>query len=132
MSASRRQQGCGVKPSALAPVFLVFVLLGSRAANNASRWDNHLDPVLQPFLADHVVEGSVVFPASGFVEMALAASTLVNGGDSHEIFDLEIRRPLLLDSDVSKSVRFALNAEDGAFQIESRQRLSDDPSNSRY
>ena len=102
-------------------------LLGSRAANNASHWDNHLDPVLQPFLADHVVEGSVVFPAAGFVEMALAASSLVNGGDSHEIFDLEIRRPLLLDGDVSKSVRFALNAEDGAFQIESRQRLSDDP-----
>jgi phthiocerol/phenolphthiocerol synthesis type-I polyketide synthase C len=105
----------------------VHPLLGSRLHENAHQWENHLDTALYPALADHVVGGTVVFPASGFIEMALAASAQIHGGDCHEIESLEIRSPLLLEESASKTVRFALDGPEGRFSIRSRPRASEDP-----
>jgi len=102
-------------------------LLGYRLHENQTQWENHLDTVLYPNLADHAVGEAVVFPAAGFVEMALAAARLWHGGDAQEIEELEILTPLLLEQEPSKTVRFAIDASDGRFTIHSRERLSDDP-----
>lgn len=101
-------------------------LLGYRLHENDFQWENHLDTALYPAYADHVVGGAVVFPAAGFVEMALAASALAHGGDAHEVETLEIRSALLLEDGASKTVRFTLEP-DGRFAIRSRARLSEDP-----
>ncbi len=101
-------------------------LLGCRLHENEFQWENHLDTVLYPALADHVVGGAVVFPAAGFIEMALAASERMHGGESHEIESLEIRSPLLLEESASKTVRFTVESADGRFSIRSRARSSGD------
>lgn len=116
-------------------------LLGYRLCENDTQWENHLDTQLYPYLADHAVGDAVVFPAAGFVEMALAAAQLWHGdqprqaaprGDlpvftSQELEELEILAPLLLEDQPSKTVRFAIDEADGRFTIRSRQRLSQDP-----
>jgi len=102
-------------------------LLGYRLHENAGQWENHLDTVRYPNLADHAVGDAVVFPAAGFVEMALAAARLWHGDDAQEIEELEIVAPLLLEPQPAKTVRLAIETADGRFTISSRERLDDKP-----
>ncbi len=105
----------------------VHPLLGYRQCQAVASWRVDLDPVRVPYLADHVVGGVVVMPAAGYVEMALAASAEWFGGQSHQVEDLEIRSPLVLERDQSRTVQFVLDPEDGSFRIESRPRLGTEP-----
>ncbi len=102
-------------------------LLGYRAHGKDWEWENHLDTTGTPWLADHQVGGSTVFPAAAFVEMVLAAGALRHPDHPVQIEDFEIRTPLLLDARHSKTVRFALDEYNGQFLIKSRDRLSEDP-----
>jgi acyl transferase domain-containing protein/NADPH:quinone reductase-like Zn-dependent oxidoreductase/acyl carrier protein len=102
-------------------------LLGYRLHDGAAHWENHLDCTLYPTYRDHVVGDAIVFPAAGFAEMALAASALTHGGEAHELEELELRAPLVLDEAHSKTVRFGVDRADGSFSICSRPRLSDEP-----
>ena len=103
---------------------LVHPLLGY-SLPDALHWENVLDADSQPRLHDHQVAGTVVFPAAGFVEMALAAAAARRPAAPLAIEDLEILAPLVLDADHSKLVRLRVNPEDGSFAITSREQLSD-------
>jgi acyl transferase domain-containing protein len=102
-------------------------LLGYRLHENSGQWENHLDTLRYPNLADHAVGEAVVFPAAGFVEMALAAASLWLGADNQEIEDLEIVAPLLLEAQPAKTVRLSIDRGDGRFNISSREHLDSKP-----
>jgi phthiocerol/phenolphthiocerol synthesis type-I polyketide synthase C len=104
----------------------VHPLLGYALAGDSLHWENHLDTSKLPAYADHAVGGSVVFPAAGFVEMALAAAATRRPGMGLAIEDMEILSPLLLDAEHSKVVRLRINAEDGSFTIVSRDHGRED------
>ena len=112
---------------------IVHPLLGYALAGEALHWENQLDLAKLPLYADHVIGGGAVLPASGFVEMALAAGRERRHleGRAHAgpqvIEDLEIAAPLLLDPERSRTVRLRLDATDGRFTIVSRERLRDSP-----
>ena len=100
----------------------VHPLLGYLLAQHETTWENQLDTQLYPYLADHNVGGAVVFPGAGFVETATAAAHQLHPSDAYlEIEDLEIRTPLLLAQDQSKVIRFVLNAQEGRFNLQSRE-----------
>ena len=103
----------------------VHPLLGY-ALTDGLQWENHFDTAKLPTLADHAVGGSVVFPAAGFVEMALAAGASRRPGSTTVIEDMEILSPLLLERDHSKVVRLRIDPDDGRFTIVSRDRAHDD------
>jgi acyl transferase domain-containing protein/NADPH:quinone reductase-like Zn-dependent oxidoreductase/acyl carrier protein len=103
---------------------MVHPLLGYRLPGTEWEWENHLDTCLLPALGDHRVGGEAVVPAAGFAEMALAAAAEMQAADAYEIEDMEIRAPLVVDAQRSKTVRFSLDPGDGRFQIKSRDRLS--------
>src|SRR5262249_50802694 len=48
-------------------------LLGRRLASAEPTWEIKLDVESLPYLADHQIQGSVVFPAAGYIEMAAQA-----------------------------------------------------------
>jgi phthiocerol/phenolphthiocerol synthesis type-I polyketide synthase C len=108
-------------------------LLGYALAGEPLHWESHLDLAKLPIYADHVIGGGAVFPAAGFVEMALAAGRERRGleerapGALQVIEDLEIVAPLLLESDRARTVRLRLDAASGRFTIVSRERRRDDP-----
>jgi acyl transferase domain-containing protein len=52
-----------------------------------------LSPSTDPWLADHAVHGAVLFPGTGFLELALQAARLIGAG---RIADLVLERPLVL------------------------------------
>ncbi|GAB6142395.1 type I polyketide synthase [Methylosoma difficile] len=98
----------------------VHPLLGHPVKQHERLWENQLDTQLQPFLNDHNVGGSVVFPGAGFVEIALAAAHQVHADAFLEIEELEIRAPLLLSHDHTKCIRSKLE-NDGRFSLQSRE-----------
>jgi acyl transferase domain-containing protein/NADPH:quinone reductase-like Zn-dependent oxidoreductase/acyl carrier protein len=105
----------------------VHPLLGYALAGDALHWENHLDTTRLPAFADHAVGGAAVFPAAGFIEMALAAASARGPGGACVVEDLEIVAPLLLEAERSRSVRLRVDPADGRFAITSRERLRDDP-----
>jgi phthiocerol/phenolphthiocerol synthesis type-I polyketide synthase C len=105
----------------------VHPLLGWRLREAEAAWENTLDPIVLPYLADHRVAGAVVLPAAAYVEMALAAARERFGGKRFELEGLDILTPVVFDDKHTRTLRFELSLRDGGFRILSRQRLSDDP-----
>jgi myxalamid-type polyketide synthase MxaC len=52
----------------------------------------------RPYLADHRIYGHIIVPAVAFLEVATACATSVLGWGGHEVRDLVIEEPLLLDN----------------------------------
>lgn len=100
-------------------------LIGSRIDNTVPIWENLIDTACFPFLADHVVGESVVFPAAAFLELVLQASRALFNRTQHDISLLQIQRPMMLEAGQAKMVRVI--AEGSRIRIESRTRLSEDP-----
>jgi acyl transferase domain-containing protein/NADPH:quinone reductase-like Zn-dependent oxidoreductase/acyl carrier protein len=101
-------------------------LLGFRSPQAEFAWENNLDTLACPLLADHRVGGATIFPGSGYAELALAAAAKWQVAGVTEIEDLEIRAPLLLDAEPSRTLRFSLDPGDGHFVIRSREQMSDE------
>ncbi len=103
---------------------LAHPLLG-RYFRSASRPELHafsttLGPSEMSYLGDHQVQGSVVFPAAGYVEMALAAAREVLGPRPAELSDVRLSRALVLASDPPPEIRLELATEGSdraAFEI---------------
>lgn len=96
-------------------------LLGYALKQHELTWENQLDTVLNPILADHIVGDSVIFPGTGFAEIALSAALAWHPGQCAEIEELEIHAPLLLSDEASKLVRLDISPADGSLRIQSRE-----------
>lgn len=104
----------------------VHPLLGWRLKDSEASWENILDPMILPWLADHQVGGAIVLPGAAYVEMTLAAAREMFGGERFELEQLDILAPVVFDGEHARSLRFEFASRDGSFQIRSRQRLSYD------
>lgn len=104
----------------------VHPLLGWRLQDTDFGWENALDPVTIPWLADHQVGGAIVLPGAAYAEMALAAAREWQGSEALALEELDILSPIVFDGEHTRTLHFSLNPRDGGFQIKSRQRLSAD------
>ncbi|WP_326565377.1 type I polyketide synthase [Amycolatopsis rhabdoformis] len=75
----------------------------------------------QPWLADHVVGGAILFPGTGFVEMAIRAG---DEAGCPRLDELTLEYPLVVPERSGVRVQFALTAPDGTgtrtFTVHSR------------
>ncbi|WP_082825650.1 type I polyketide synthase, partial [Pseudovibrio axinellae] len=101
-------------------------LLGWRPNANYNLWTTHLDRFTVPFLEDHVINGQMIFPGAGYVEMALAAGASLYGTASVELKSMDILQALVLSDDYLMEVQTEISEETGTVQISSRMRLSGD------
>ncbi|MFE9411001.1 SDR family NAD(P)-dependent oxidoreductase [Streptomyces sp. NPDC006704] len=97
-------------------------LLGERLPSPVPTWEGAVEPALTPWLADHRLAGSVVVPATAYVEMALTAGRLILDGPA-EVDCLEIARPLVVPWADAGSVRIqlAVTPDDGLVSITSTE-----------
>ncbi|WP_169559747.1 type I polyketide synthase [Sneathiella chinensis] len=100
-------------------------LLGERSISGAPEWKRDLGARQPGYLIDHQVTNTIVFPAAGFLEIALSASRGLHGGDAQVVENLEIHVPLVLEEKTLRSVRTRVSGEDGRFDITTRPYLSD-------
>ncbi|HEX6352594.1 type I polyketide synthase [Actinophytocola sp.] len=70
-----------------------------------------LSPRRHPWLADHVVRGSILFPGTGFVELALRAGDEVGCG---RIEELTLEAPLVLPAEGDVSTQVVVGGADPA------------------
>ncbi|MFJ5546815.1 SDR family NAD(P)-dependent oxidoreductase [Streptomyces sp. NPDC093225] len=93
-------------------------LLGSRVPAPTPLWSARVQPALTPWLADHRVGGSVVLPAAGYVEMALAAGRLLFDAPA-EVEHLDIHTALIVPwtDPGALTVHTSLSPDDGTLLV---------------
>ncbi|TAQ90374.1 hypothetical protein B7494_g1325 [Chlorociboria aeruginascens] len=67
-------------------------LLGVRCDDSSDvefRWRNFLSPKEVPWLSGHQVQGQIVFPAAGYVSMALEAAQIMAKGEDLQLLEIE-------------------------------------------
>jgi acyl transferase domain-containing protein len=99
-------------------------LLGRKLRTATPIFETELAEGSPPYLADHRLFGSVLLPASGFIELALAAV----GDSPMTLTDLTIREPLVLSPDSRRTVQTLVTQRDGnsTFEIMSRPGNADE------
>lgn len=108
------------EPASVAQVRLGRVdhpLLGRRTAGVEPVWEARIDTEALPYLDDHRIQGSVVFPAAGYLEMAAQAVRAMTGSSRAVLADVEFRKALFLPDDGVRTVQFSFAPESAAFTV---------------
>jgi thioester reductase-like protein len=95
-------------------------LLGRRVPATGALWEGLLDHALSSYLAEHKIDGAVVFPASGFIEIALAGASLLHPDAACDLEDIDIRKALVLTDDTAAITQLSIDDNDGGFRVSSR------------
>ena len=101
-------------------------LLGARVAEGSPDWRNLLDPLLLPWLADHRVNGAVVAPAAGLIEMALAAGRDLHGGALLALHDFDVLNALVVSAEETREISTRYAEATQTIEIWSRRRFAQD------
>ncbi|MFD7901519.1 amino acid adenylation domain-containing protein [Kitasatospora sp. NPDC059747] len=94
-------------------------LLGRRTAAAQPTWEIALDVEKLPYLSDHRIEGSAVFPAAGYLEMAAQAVRTLTGGTDAVLADVDLARALVLSDAEPTRAQFSFLPDDGRFGVAS-------------
>lgn len=95
-------------------------LLATRLDAPLPSWEVDLDSAQLGFLDDHRIQGAVVFPGAGYIEMAAhAARSLYGDLQAVEFADVAFMKALYLSPDHPVTLRLVLDPDSHAFQIAS-------------
>ena len=92
-------------------------LLGRRLSVAEPAWEINMDVEINPYLADHKIQGNIVFPAAGYIEMAFGALKNILGPAACSLDQIEFRKALFLSEGEFKKVQFLLEREQSIFKI---------------
>lgn len=102
-------------------------LLGRRLPSASPSWEALLDIEKQPYLNDHRIQGNVLFPAAGYIEMAAQAMHAMTGDTAAVIANVELLKALYLpDADV-KPVQFLFDSDSARFTVATIPNGEQDP-----
>ncbi|OYU48980.1 MAG: hypothetical protein CFE31_06240 [Rhizobiales bacterium PAR1] len=99
-------------------------LLGARMADGSPEWRNLVDPILVPYLDDHRVDGGVIVPAAGLIEMALAAGRDLFGERPLELDEFDVLKALAIAQDETREVSTRYSEAGSSIEVWSRKRFS--------
>lgn len=92
-------------------------LLGRRLSSASPAWETLLDIEKQPYLNDHRIQGNVLFPAAGYIEMAAQAMKDLTGDTCAVIADVKLHKALYLPEADTKPVQFNFDSDSAHFTI---------------
>ncbi len=96
-------------------------LLGERLKSAYPAWKRELTRTAFPYLDDHRVQGHRVFPAAGYLEMALAAAREAGGQGTIVLEEVDFLKALFLpETGEAPVIQISLHVEDGVFAIHAR------------
>ena len=95
----------------------VHPLLGLPVDSVQPTWEFMLDPRLFPYVNDHKLWDSIVFPAAGFGEIGLALAQELFPDEAHAVEGIEIRQALFAWTDKITKVRVVFDPTDKSFGI---------------
>lgn len=89
-------------------------LLGTRIRSAAGKvYESRMSIEVPRFVAQHCVQGHVVMPATGWLEMLLAAAGDVLGAGMHPIVDVTIKEAMRLNADSARTVQLVVDRAGG-------------------
>jgi phthiocerol/phenolphthiocerol synthesis type-I polyketide synthase C len=97
---------------------------GSRYTADSLEWHAHIDTAVFPKLIDHKVGGQVIFPGTGFLEIALTVTRQWLQVETVLVTGFEILNPLDLSNGETHEVMTRISAGSNTVEIFSRPRLS--------
>jgi amino acid adenylation domain-containing protein len=100
-------------------------LLGYRLKTANPIWQSSVSTNTPSFLSDHIVNGSVVFPAAGYVELILAAARESLAEGPWELESVAFHDALVLAPDAIVFLQTSIDPQRGIVEIKSRQRNED-------
>ncbi len=101
-------------------------LLARRIDAATPSWEVDLEAPQLAFLDDHQIQGVVVFPGAGYIEMVMhAARTLYGGLDAVALSQVAFVKALYLNPDQPVTLRLAVEPATQAFTITSRIHADD-------
>lgn len=112
-----------------------FLLDYTRAAadNNQLIWNINLDKAVFPYLEDHKVDGTIVFPGTGHLEVAQAVAQSSFADTNAFLEDIHFEAALFLpDEGEAPEIRLEISSDEGNYHICSRPRYGDDNSWSKH
>ncbi|MBM7845190.1 type I polyketide synthase [Herpetosiphon giganteus] len=95
----------------------VHPLLGRKMSAVYPTWEVELNPRLLPYLNDHQIQGNILFPGAGFIEMALAAAQANFGAANYILESIEFRKALLVSPTVDPRLQTVLNPQRATVEI---------------
>ncbi len=98
---------------------------GARYSRDALEWYSHIDTALFPALVDHKLGEHVIFPGTGFIEIALSVARAWLRTDGARLTECEILRPLDLTNGETREIMSRISPFSGILEIFSRPRLSE-------
>ncbi|WP_324783473.1 type I polyketide synthase [Streptomyces sp. H51] len=102
----------------------------------ALAWTFRLGLATLPYLAEHRVHGTTVFPATGYVELFLTAAAEATGatrnGDPVEIRDVRFLDTLFLDEDTSRLVQVLARRRDDVLELTCHVAVEEDAAVSEW
>ncbi len=94
-------------------------LLGLRQRDPNPTWKCVLYPAAYPYLDDHRLRDSLVYPASAYIEMGLAAGKELFGETPFSVEDVKFEKALFFAPNSSKNLQFVCDAKESTFEIHS-------------
>ncbi len=91
---------------------------------NDQIWEISLNKQTEPYINDHRVQGPMVYPAAGHLDLAMSIAKLSFGKDFGFIEDVHFENALLLPEDGTAEVQFEVSSDSGNFALYLRSRDS--------
>lgn len=101
-------------------------LIGAPLSEGSMEWQATIDVELVPYLADHVVDGEAIVPATALLEMALAVARTVHPDGAIAIEDFDILKPLVIPAGSQRAVSVRYGAHGRTVEIHARNRAGAD------
>jgi acyl transferase domain-containing protein/NADPH:quinone reductase-like Zn-dependent oxidoreductase/aryl carrier-like protein len=101
-------------------------LLGVSLGTPQPAWETRLEARLFPFLNDHRVQGTIVFPATAYLDMAFAVARETFGNEPYQLEGVQLANPCFLTPERPLWLRTTYHAEDATLRIHSRAIDSDE------
>jgi acyl transferase domain-containing protein len=100
----------------------VHPLLGYRLKSIEPIWQSEIDANTPRYLQEHRIDGAVVFPAAGYVELILAAARNALGEGRFEIEAISFHEALFLSAETPTLIETSLDQVRGIVRVHSCQR----------
>ena len=94
-------------------------LLGKRLRVAGQVWEMEINQQYQPYLNDHRIDDTTVFPASGYIEIGLALDHFLKGDQATCLEDISFHRALIIDEQESHVMQVEFHEHDHSFTISS-------------
>ncbi|MES9993877.1 MAG: type I polyketide synthase [Candidatus Thiodiazotropha sp.] len=96
-------------------------LLGLRSFAPTPTWQSELNREMCAYVDDHIVEGTVIFPAAAYIEQGLAIQALLNDNESGILEEIEFQSALVLQGKQEPILRATFDEDTSEYRVFTRR-----------